>query len=101
MSAFCAIVTALSSELDKVLFHFRHAKQIVDEERGGRVFFISPPPQHTPPPPPPPPPPPGPPGGGGGGGRGGAGLRLTENGGKRGHGGKRGQTTFFSMSAIL
>jgi nucleoside phosphorylase len=39
MSADCAIVTALSSELDKVLFHFRHAKQIVDEERGGRVFF--------------------------------------------------------------
>jgi len=39
MSADCAIVTALSSELDKVLFHFRHSKKIVDEDRGGRVFF--------------------------------------------------------------
>ena len=39
MNADCAIVTALSSELDKVLFHFRHAKQIINEERGGRVYF--------------------------------------------------------------
>lgn len=39
MSADVAIITALPSELDKVLFHFRNAKKLTDEENGGRVFF--------------------------------------------------------------
>ncbi|MBN1314799.1 MAG: hypothetical protein JXA42_05005 [Anaerolineales bacterium] len=39
MATDCALVTALPSELDRMLYHFRHAKKVVDNSRTGRVFF--------------------------------------------------------------
>ena len=35
----CALVTALPAELDRLLFHFRHAKKVADKGRNGQVFF--------------------------------------------------------------